>query len=724
MKKNDVKTKKSRGPLSRSSWILIAVTVLCYGLLTAGMILATSPERYSLSVGDIAPKTITATKDVVDEITTEQKRERAADAVQPSYREDESAELRVLNEFDGIFDDYETIRAYGEGIRTGTIPSAELDGVAYTGTFLQADLDYARQLSSTMSLSNWQLTILMRQSSQDLGDLYANTRDAIRKQMESTIREGQVETAVTAIQRQVMPASSSDLVLNIAIPAVRESLEPNMVIDQEATLANQEIARTEVEASYYKSGQNIVVAGERVTADQLAVLESLGLLEGNRFDVMTMTGVALLSLLCILALVYYVLQFVREQMGRLQSALLLAAIFMMTMVLCILTSNINPLFSPVAMVGLLTATLLSPSLAVISNLLALILVSVLTSNTAGSGLSQQMLTIVIAGALSAPIGIYIVSRFYRQRASMLLAGVGMAIAGGAATVAIGLLTNNELRSILDQAIWAGGGCVLASILCMGAQPLLELAFNLVTPMKLIELSNPNQPLLRRLLVETPGTYHHSIMVANLAEAAAEAIGADTLLTRVGAYYHDIGKLKRPLYFKENQPGDNPHDWTDPRVSASIIIEHVTEGERMARSQRLPDAVVDFIRQHHGDTLVEFFYRKMVDMASGEEVNREDFQYPGPRPRTAETSIVMLADTVEAAIRAGGDQPADVIEARVKQLVKDKIDGGQFDDSPLSYADVQRIVAIFTQVLTGIYHKRIEYPKPPPSGPQPSAPKVG
>lgn len=199
--------------------------------------------------------------------------------------------------------------------------------------------------------------------------------------------------------------------------------------------------------------------------------------------------------------------------------------------------------------------------------------------------------------------------------------------------------------------YAVGGAVVSAVLCVGLQPILETAFNLVTPSKLIELSNPNQPLLRRLMIETPGTYHHSMVVANLAEAAAEAVGANALLARVGAYYHDIGKLIRPMYFKENQMGENPHDKTDPRVSTAILTEHTRDGVELARKHRLPEPIIDMIRQHHGDTPVMYFYAKAVKMLGEENVDIRDFRYDGPKPQTAEAAILMLSDTVEAAVRS-------------------------------------------------------------------------
>ncbi len=702
-------------------WASISVMVVCTLLLTLGMILATAPERYNLSVGDIAPKTITATKDVIDEVATTLRRDRAVEAVQPTYRVDEMALDRVLEQFDAIFQDFEIVRAYGEDIRSGTIRSAAGGDYTYNGTFLRADLDHAASLCTTIELSDWQLTILMKQSAGDLNGVYVNTRNILNKALESTIREGQLESAIANIQRQVIQYTSSDLCWNIAIPAVRMCLVPNMVIDQEATEANREAARHEVEPSMFKSGQNIVIAGERITSAQLSVLESLGLLEGNRSDVMMMVGIAVLSVLAMLAILFHVLQFEKDLMARPKNALILAVIFLLATGLSLLVAQINPYLAPVSMVPLLIASLLSPGLAVIGNILALVFAGVLT-NTTTTTFTQQMLNMMIAGVLSAPIGIYVVRR-KQNRASVLLAGLSMALVNLFGMISAGLLTNNELSVILDNALWSAGGNVLSAILCTGVQPMLEWMFDLVTPYKLLELANPNQPMLRRLLVETPGTYHHSILVANLAEAAAEAIGADPLLTRVGAYYHDIGKIRRPQFFKENQLSENPHDMTDPRVSAAIIAEHVTDGVQMARQEHLPEQVIDFITQHHGDTVITYFYHKMLNMEGGEGAQVEDFQYPGPKPRTAETAILMLADTAEAAVRAGGDQEPEAIEKRLRELVKEKIDSGQLNDSPLRFADVSKITRAFAQVLTGIYHKRIEYPKldgvaslPPPRQP--------
>lgn len=234
-------------------------------------------------------------------------------------------------------------------------------------------------------------------------------------------------------------------------------------------------------------------------------------------------------------------------------------------------------------------------------------------------------------------------------------------------------------------------------------------FNLATNAKLIELSNPNQPLLRRLLMEAPGTYHHSIIVANLAEAGTTAVGGNGLLARVGAYYHDIGKLKRPMYFKENQMGDNPHDRTDPRVSTAILTAHTRDGAQMGLKDRLPAQVVDIIRQHHGDSLVLYFYDKAVKLY-GEGIDISSFRYEGPRPRSKEAAVVMLADTIEAATRTLANPSPEKMEALIRKLVREKMDDGQLNDSALTFSDLDKICSTFSTVLTGVFHERIEYPE--------------
>ncbi len=246
---------------------------------------------------------------------------------------------------------------------------------------------------------------------------------------------------------------------------------------------------------------------------------------------------------------------------------------------------------------------------------------------------------------------------------------------------------------------------------IGVLPYLETAFSITSMIKLLELANPTHPLLKQLLLEAPGTYHHSLMVANLAEAAAEPIGANPLLVRVGSYYHDIGKIKRTDYFVENQRGyENPHEKIAPALSALIITSHVREGVELAREARLPQVIIDFIEQHHGTSLAKFFYSRALEEEREGSISEENFRYEGPKPQSKEVALVMLADSVEAAVKSLQDPNPERIRNMVRRIIKDKLNDGQLETSDLTFKDLDTVANSFCQMLEGIYHKRIEYPE--------------
>ena len=277
-------------------------------------------------------------------------------------------------------------------------------------------------------------------------------------------------------------------------------------------------------------------------------------------------------------------------------------------------------------------------------------------------------------------------------------------------VGIKLLTSAETLNMIQTGVWALTGSLLSGALAVALQPAFEGVFHLATPSRLLEITNPNQPLMKRLMLEAPGTYHHSIIVANLAEAAADKIGANAYLARAGAYYHDIGKLKRPGYFSENQHGSNPHEKSDPYVSAAILTSHTKDGALMAQKEHLPPEIQDIILQHHGVTPVMFFYHKALQMSDGRHVDINDFRYAGPKPRTREASIVMMADSIEAAIRSMKDPTPKAIDQYIERLIRGKLEDGQLSECPLSLSDIDQICTAFSGILKGVYHERVEYPK--------------
>ncbi|MCU0665913.1 MAG: HDIG domain-containing protein [Candidatus Omnitrophica bacterium] len=254
--------------------------------------------------------------------------------------------------------------------------------------------------------------------------------------------------------------------------------------------------------------------------------------------------------------------------------------------------------------------------------------------------------------------------------------------------------------------------VVYSFLILGTLPVFEYLFNAFTNISLLELADFNHPLLQRMIMEAPGTYHHSLVVGNLAETAAKAVGAHTLLARIGAYYHDIGKLSKPDYFSENQALTvNKHDDLAPSISKLVIMNHVKEGVELAQKYHLNPRIIDFIQQHHGSSLVYYFYRRAIENQEEEKNIEEDgFRYPGPKPGSKETAIVMLADSVEAASRCLKEPTPAKIEELVHKIINNKFIDGQLDECELTLKEIEVIAKVFVRILSGIYHGRVNYPK--------------
>ncbi|MDR0397021.1 MAG: HDIG domain-containing protein [Oscillospiraceae bacterium] len=728
--------------LTGSAVLCALIGAAAYVAVTAVIALSSSPKQFDLRAGDIAPQTIAANKDILDEAATNANRERAAAAVAPSYMEAAGAREKSLARLDAIFVQLEEARAFGEALKYGTgsfsLPytppapesaepgqanieeagDAAPDGStpppatarpavtrAPDGVLQRGQYDAAAKYIPDLSLSTWQTTILLGLSAQELADAADQARRALSDAMDAMIVEGQTDGAVSRIQRQLSVNMPLDVCYNIAMPAIRASIQPNMILNQEEIEQRREEARQSVEPVYYKQGQNIVLAGNRVTADQIKLLNDLGMLRGRPVDRALLGGVCLLVGLTLMVFILYLRMFDRQLLGQPRQLILLATLALITIGATLALQGISPNLAPLALGALLAAALISPQTGFAFNVFLCVLLGCLPRG-AGS-FAQQMPRVITQGMLGGTLGIFVMSG-RSKRVTTLFAGAYVALFNMVGMFALGFITNNSMSSILSEALLACGGGLLAALAALGFAPVLEWAFNVVTPARLIELANPNQPLLQRLMMEAPGTYQHSLMVANIGEAAADAIGANGLLVRVGAYYHDIGKLPHPQYFKENQLADNPHDSMDPYASAQLIMAHVAEGAALAQRHRLPRQVVDMISQHHGDTPVLYFYNKARER-DGDAARISRFRYNQPRPRTREAAVLMLADSVEAAVRATAQPSAKKIEQTVQAVVRQKVQDGQMDDTPLRFKDVSTVCKVFCEALAGLYHQRIEYP---------------
>jgi cyclic-di-AMP phosphodiesterase PgpH len=495
------------------------------------------------------------------------------------------------------------------------------------------------------------------------------------------------------------------LAVELASRFVSSNLVPNR--EQTARL-RREAAEAVAPVQVTVEKDEVVLRGGQVIGPaDLEKLEVLGLRDPTT-DWRQIGAAGAFAFLAVGMLAAYLLVFEPKLLERDRALGLIACLIVVTVLAAKVVLPERPLWVyvfPMPAVAMLVATLLDGRLAIVVAAVVAILVSFVT------GTSLEVATMGLVTGLVAATAVWKRERF------IVFFVAGLLVAGAQALVALAfqLAQRGEdwqmLLLVMAECLVNG---LLSATLAVGALSLLGRIFGITTAMQLLELANPTHPLLRRLLMEAPGTYHHSIMVGNLAERAAEEVGADPLLVRVGAYYHDIGKLKRPYFFVENQAGgENVHETLEPEVSADIVRAHVKDGVELCAQYGLPQIVRDLIPQHHGSRLVSFFYDQAVDAAASNGEPTPDparFRYPGPRPYTKEGAIIMLSDSVEAAARASKDHSPEAIAALVDKLIMQRVNEGQLDDCDLTLRDVQRIKDAFRAILTGMYHPRIEYPE--------------
>lgn len=682
MKKTQGTKKSTFKPLIQ----IVPIFLATYFALFVILYFSITPEQYDIKVGTPAPLQIKATKDVLDTVTTEALREAAANAVEPSYKSTDTKiteeVMLVLNDrLNRLVDMCSELKA--------------LDSKNPSKSQIQSVSErYA------LNLTDDHIAILLETDDTTLHQVVSEALRRSREVLDASVLEGQESTALKSI-RSPLASSFDSRLTNVILSIVRDSLKPNMLIDETITEENRQKARDSIEPEMCVKDEVIVREGEIVTQAQFTMIASLGLLADDAVDVQLLIGIALLTLLSILSTALFLYYDRRSLLLNPKSLLLLSMIFVLVMLVTTTLQDIHSYVLPIPLGMMLITLLIDGHTALYINFMLTLLSAFLTSG------SVDIMTVILMPTICSPFVVLLLSRS-TQRTTPLLGGLIIALFNFLSTMTVGLFSSAELHIVAINAIWAASSGILSAILCIGILPVLEWLFNIATASKLIELSNPNQPLLRRLLLEASGTYHHSIIVANLAEAACTAIGANGLLARVSSYYHDIGKLKRPMYFMENQMGDNPHDRTDPHISTAILTAHPRDGVQLAQKERLPQPVLDIIRQHHGDTPVMYFYDKACKQHGG-QLDISTFRYEGPRPMSREAAVVMLADTVEAATRALSNPNPEKIHALIRDLIRGKLHDNQLDDSNLTMKDLDKISNAFYTVLTGVFHERIEYP---------------
>ncbi|MGB9885373.1 MAG: HD family phosphohydrolase [Moorellales bacterium] len=664
--------------------VFFAVTVLLVGLDTL------PPDR-TLQVGQPSPEDFLARQTLTYEsqVLTARAREEAARRVAPLYRLDAQALRAMEQELDRLLNEVERVRASEQGpLRVQQLLGEQLTLGEARAALAASEAD-RRALGEKLK-ELLRLTLGLGVNEQGLA--------AIRSVLLQQAGELEVVPELKPLARALL---------------ARLELRPTLTYDLEGTRLRVEEAQARVAPVQVtvRAGEKIVGKGELVTEQQIEALQHLGLLRSPSAFA-SFFGIVMLVGVLYLLLALYLWSYQRE-IFRSESRLVLLGILVVLGVAlgrAIMaidlggdpeTASLVGYMIPTAASSMLIAILLDSRLGVFCTVMLGLLVGLLT----GGNLAPAVVATV--GGLT---GVYSVSHL-SQRTDLVKASLYIILANLVCVCSLGLLQGYSGSGMAIGALLSLANGVLSSVLTIGSLPFFEGAFGLTTSVKLLELANPNQPLLRRLLLEAPGTYHHSLMVANLAEVAADALGADALLARVGGYYHDIGKLRRPYFFIENQVGgENPHDKLNPGLSTLIITAHVKDGLEMAREARLPAPITDMIAQHHGSSVVSYFYHKAARNGSKEPVQEDDFRYDAPKPRTKEAAILMLADSVEAGARSLQKPSPNRLEGLVRKVIKEKLEDGQLDECPLTFQELDQIAQAFTRALSGIFHSRIEYPE--------------
>ncbi len=488
--------------------------------------------------------------------------------------------------------------------------------------------------------------------------------------------------------------------------------EPSIRLNRDATEAARERARRAVPVvkGEVMRGEKIVGAHEQIRDEELQRLRAyqdeltrLGEVQGGASARARTFGAILFDLLVLLVFGLLLFSYRPRTYHDFRHILVLSGLLMAVVAAAAIIdrSHAPVILIPIAFAALVAAALWDGRLALN---LALIMAVLLSGQTPFLGITV-LFTMVMGGAAAA-----LSVRVVRRRAQTWVFVAIIAAAYLLAAISLGMLRSQSAHDVLWAGIWGTLNAVASALVAMGVLPLLELFTRITTDQTLLELGDMNRPLLKRLALEAPGTYAHSISVANLAEAAARAIDANPLLARVGAYYHDVGKIAKPQYFIENQPqGRNPHDRLKPATSAAIVRGHVQEGLRLADEYKLPDSVRAFVAEHHGTQPIGFFYKQARETNPDAELNPAEFAYPGPRPQSKETAITMLSDGVESAARVLQDPTPEHIRELVDRIVDGKIAQGQLDETSLTLGEISRIKEQFASLLTGMYHHRIDYP---------------
>jgi len=649
-----------------------------------------SSDKVDVEEGKVSDRDIIATRTVsyIDTVKTKKLEEEVVASVAAVYDLDVTAQVRVEDEVNNVFNALKTA-----------------EGSVTLSTNAKQSTDEVKQKLLTnlqhLNFTEETLNVLIGLDANEIAQAKDNTLAILRRYLQRGVHADEVVTTKKYIAIEIDDLNMSDHAKIIVKDLVNKLLMPNVMLNIKETEKRKKAAVASVEPvrETIRKGQVIVRRGDVITAAQINVLDEVGLHKGqvNEYRIL---GLAIFVIVVMAILLMFLYKFEHPIYVKDLLLVLLGLIMIIALCLAKVASYYSYFAGPIATGALLAAILIHPRVGMVASLALAMLFGVIV---------DYDLRAVAAALLGSTVGVYNVAKMAHGY-SLTTTGILIAIVNFLVIGATGLMVQIESSELMLQCILGVANGIGSAIITTGILPYLEHAFNITTPIKLLELGQSNHPLMQRLLLEAPGTYHHSVLLGNLAEAAADVIGADPVTVRVGAYYHDIGKIKRPYFFVENQFGaENPHDKLAPTLSTLIITSHIKDGLELCREYKLPSIISDIVAQHHGTLLASYFYHRATEGEHSECIIESDFRYEGPKPQTKEAALIMIADACEAAVRSISKPNSNRIEAMVRKIIRERLNDGQFDECNLTLRDLTEIGDVYIRILSSMFHSRIEYP---------------
>lgn len=686
---------------------VIAVLTLLIGVtIYAFLVQSVTEDTYQVELFKLSEETIRSNKTVEDPVKTEQERVRAENEIAPSYQfiDEQAANQSAVIEslFGYILDAKKSVDDEKK--------PADIEAMVAE---LGENLRLMENSENGLRLTDDMLRSLLALPEKDLTSLKEKLKMIVEDALEEPVRDVGLNGARNAAELEIRgDASIPATVLQPAIAIARFGIVPTETINEDLTEAQIDQARKSVEPTKILQGQVLVQEGQIIDREVFRQLELAGMTE-QKDNIRPMLGLLLFVAIIILLLFMVLARSKMNEVTKVRALTVTWVVTTISLTLMLLVNLLSDNFDvtiaflfPTALASMIVRILFDERTAVYTTFLIGTSAGLMMEGGYASTLQMDIALYILFGGLA---GVFLIGKG-SDRNRLLWTSLSVAIVN-ALFIGFYLLISQtqysmgEVGFYIVTALLSG---LLSGALTFGLMPFFETAFGLLSPIRLIELSNPNHPLLKKILTETPGTYHHSVMVANLADAACEEIGANGLLARVACYYHDIGKTIRPHYFIENQMNMmNPHDHLPPDKSRDIILSHTVEGAELLRKHKMPKEFVDVAMQHHGTSLLKFFYMKAKEL--NPHTDEKSYRYEGPKPQTREIAVISVADSVEAAVRSMKEPTPEKIEKLVGAIIEDKVKDGQFNECDLTMKELVTIKRVMCETLNGIFHSRIEYP---------------